>query len=134
MTTITLTRHKFSPPQLVDLARKEQRPWIRRRIRAIAMVSEKAMSREAIAQKLSTDSDQIRAWIARYNAEGLHGLEDRAGRGRKRTLTTRQETSLKKAMQCSPRKAGVATNLWTGRAVQEYLTKRQWFSCIDITS
>jgi transposase len=93
------------------------------------MVNEKTMSREAIAQKLGTDSDQIRLWLARYNAEGLRGLEDAPGRGRKRVITVRQETSLKKALQHSPRKAGVATNLWTGRAVQEYLTKRRWFSC-----
>ena len=129
MTTITLTRHKFSSSRLHGLAGKEHRPWIRRRIKAIAMVSEGLMSREAIAQKLGTDSDQVRIWIARYNREGLQGLEDASGRGRKRAITIRQEASLYKAMQRSPRTSGVATNLWTGRAVQEYLTRRQWFSC-----
>jgi len=129
MTTITLTRHEFSSSQLLGLARKEHRPWIRRRIKAIAMVRAQSMSREAIARKLGTDSDQIRIWIARYNAEGIHGLADKPGRGAKRAITIRQEASLKKALQHSPRRAGVATNLWTGRAVQEYLTKRQWFSC-----
>jgi transposase len=129
MTTITLTRHEFNPSQLCGLAGKEHRPWVRRRIKAIALEYEDSMSREEIAQKLGTDSDQIRLWIARYNREGLRGLEDAAGRGRKRTITIRQEASLHKAMQHSPRKSGVATNLWTGRAVQEYLTRRQWFSC-----
>lgn len=129
MTTITLTRHKVSSSRLHGLAGKEHRPWIRRRIKAIALVRAGSISREAIAQKLGTDSGQIRMWIQRYNAGGLQGLEDASGRGRKRTITPRQETSLTKAMQRSPRKSGVATNLWTGRAVQEYLTKRQWFAC-----
>lgn len=129
MTTITLTRHKISSSQLYGLAGKEHRSWVRRRIKAIAMVCAGSMSREAIAHKLGTDSDQIRIWITRYNAEGLQGLEDASGRGRKRTITIKQEMSLHKAMQRSPRKSGVATNLWTGRAVQEYLTMRQWFSC-----
>lgn len=129
MTTITLTRHKFNASHLYNLAGKERRSWIRRRIKAIAMVHAGTMSREAVARKLGTDSDQIRIWITRYNAEGLRGLEDASGRGRKRAITARQETSLKKTIQRSPRKAGVAANLWTGRAVQEYLAKRQWFSC-----
>ena len=129
MTTITLTRHEFNPSQLCGLAGKEHRPWVRRRIKAIALEYEGSMSREEIAHKLGTDGDQIRLWIRRYNRGGLKGLEDAIGRGRKRTLTIRQEGSLKKAMQRSPRKAGVATNLWTGRAVQEYLAKQRWFSC-----
>lgn len=129
MSMITLTRHEFSSSDLYSLARKEHRPWMRRRIKAIALIHESSMSREAIAQKLGTDSDRIRLWTRRYNTRGLQGLEDVSGRGRKRAMTARQESSLKKAMQRSPRKAGVANNLWTGRAVQEYLTKRQWFSC-----
>lgn len=129
MITITLTRRQFSSFQLRGLAGKERRPWIRRRIKAIALVRAGSMSRETIAQKLGTDSDQIRLWIQRYNTEGLQGLEDARGRGRKRTLTPRQEASLQKAMHGSPRKAGVFSTLWTGRAVQQYLAKRQWFSC-----
>jgi transposase len=129
MTTITLTRHEFSSSELWVLARKERRPWIRRRIKAIAAIAEESLSREAIARQYHTDSDQVRLWLTRYNAEGLAGLKDRPGRGAKRTLTSRQEDSLKKTLQKFPKNAGIATNLWTGRAVQEYLEKRQWFSC-----
>ena len=129
MTTITLTRHEFSPSELHALAKKERRPWIRRRIKAIAQIAECTLSREAIARRLHTDSDQVRLWLARYNEKGLKGLQDKPGRGAKRTLTTRQEASLAKSLQKSPRTLGITTNLWTGRAVQEYLLKRKWFSC-----
>lgn len=130
MIIITLTRHEFSSSELLGLARKERRPWIRRRIKAIAAVAEGYLSREAIARKFRTDSDRIRLWLVRYNQEGLAGLKkDKPGRGAKRTLTIRQEASLKKTLQRSPKKVGIPTNLWTGRAVREYLKKRQWFSC-----
>lgn len=129
MKPITLTRHEFSSSELLGLARKERRPWIRRRIQAMAAVEERALSREAIARKFGTDSDQVRLWIKRYNAEGLKGLEDKPGKGAKRRLTSKQETSLKKVLQKNPRKSGIQTNLWTGRAVQGYLKKRRWFSC-----
>jgi len=129
MKPITLTRHEFSSSELLGLAGKERRPWIRRRIKAIASIEAGQLSREAIARKFGTDSDQVRLWIKRYNAEGFKGLEDKPGRGAKRVLSQRQEESLKKALAKTPRKSGISTNLWSGRAIQEYLKKRNWFSC-----
>lgn len=129
MKPITLTRHEFSSAELLGLAKKEYRPWIRRRIQAIAAVRAGMLSREAIAKKYGTDSDQVRLWIRRYNAEGLTGLRDKPGKGAKRRLSHRQETALKKALAKTPRKSSIATNLWSGRAVQEYLKKRNWFAC-----
>lgn len=129
MKPITLTRHEFSSSKLFGLAREEHRPWIRRRIQAIASVKTGKLSREAIARKFGTDSDQIRLWIKRYNAEGLKGLEDKPGKGAKRRLSQKKETALKKALLKIPRAYGIETNLWSGRAVQEYLKKRNWFSC-----
>jgi transposase len=129
MKSITLTRREFSSSELFGLARRERRPWIRRRIQAVALVEAEMLSREAIARKYGTDSDQVRLWIKRYNTEGLKGLADKPGKGAKRTLSSKQEASLKKVLASSPRKSGVATNLWSGRAVREYLKKRSWFSC-----
>lgn len=129
MTTITLTRHEFSSSDLFGLARKERRPWIRRRIKAIAVMNAGTLSREAVARKFGTDSDQVRLWIKRYNTEGLKGLEDKPGKGAKRRLTSRQEIALKTVFQKSPRRSGIPINLWTGKAVRAYLTKRKWFSC-----
>lgn len=129
MNSVTLTRYEFSSHKLMELAKKEQRAWVRRRIKAMAAVMEGKLSREVIAKKLHTDSDQVRLWIKRYNNQGLKGLEDESGRGRKSSLTARQKNSLKKAMAKSPRKSGISANLWTGRAVQEYLEEKKWFSC-----
>lgn len=129
MNTITLTRHEFSSSELFGLARKERRPWIRRRIQAIAEIQAERLSREAIARKYGTDSDQVRLWIRRYNIEGLKGLEDKSGKGAKRRLSERQEAALKKALEKTPDKSGIHANLWSGRAIQEYLKNRGWFSC-----
>jgi transposase len=130
MKPITLTRHEFSSSELLGLARKERRPWIRRRIQAIAAIECGKFSREAVARKYGTDSDQVRLWIKRYNSGGLAGLEDKPGRGAKRRLSRRREAALKKALTTTPRKSGIATNLWSGRAVREFLKKRRWwFSC-----
>lgn len=36
-----------------------------------------------IAARLEHKSDSVRRWIRRFNAEGLKGLQERPGRGRK---------------------------------------------------
>jgi transposase len=78
---------------------------------------------------LKTDSDRVRAWIVRYNKDGIDGLRDLPGRGDKPTMTARQEKSLGRVLERSPRDAGINGNIWTGRAVQEFLKEKGWFEC-----
>ncbi len=95
----------------------------------VALSAEGRLSREAIAKQLKTDSDRVRAWIVRYNKDDIDGLRDRPGRGDKPTMTARQEKALSQALERSPRSAKVNSNIWTGRAVQEFLAEKGWFEC-----
>lgn len=124
---ITLKSKQVNIKEFWKLAKKERDPRLKRRITGIALVAEGKLSREAVAKRLKTDSDRIRAWIGRYNANGIDGLRDLPGRGDKPTMTPRQEKSLVKALERSPRKASINSNLWTGRAAQEFLAKKGWF-------
>lgn len=126
---ITLKSKQINVNELWQLAEKERDPRLKRRIKGIALTAEGQLSREAIAAQLKTDSDRIRAWVERYNTGGVEGLKDLPGRGDKPTMTPRQEKALGKALELSPRKAGINSNLWTGRAVQEFLAKKGWFDC-----
>jgi transposase len=126
---IILKFKQITASKLFELAAKERDRQLKRRILGIALSAEGRLSREAIAKQLKTDSDRIRAWIVRYNADGLDGLHDIPGRGDKPTMTARQEKALGKALERSPRDVGVNSNIWTGRAVQEFLTHRGWFEC-----
>ena len=126
---IALKSKQVTASELFKLAAKERDCRLKRRIVGIALSAEGRLSRESIAQQLKTDSDRVRAWIARYNEGGIAGLRDRPGRGDKPTMTTRQEKALAKALAHSPRLAKVNSNLWTGRAVQEFLTNKGWFEC-----
>lgn len=126
---IILTFKQISASELFKLAAKERNRQLKRRLLGIALSVEGRLSREAVAEQLKTDSDRIRAWIRRYNQDGLDGLRDRPGRGDKPTLTPRQEQALAQALARSPRAARINSNLWTGRAVQEFLAKKGWFEC-----
>ena len=126
---ITLKSKQTSASELWKLAKTERNPHLRRRIIGIALTREGKLTREAVAKRLKTDSDRIRAWIVRYNKDGIDGLRDLPGRGDKPTMSPRQEKSLSRALGRSPRKAGINSNIWTGRAVQELLAEKGWFEC-----
>lgn len=124
---ITLTSKRISAKELFSLATKERNRHLKRRLLGIALSAEGRLSREAIAKQLKTDSDRVRAWIERYNRDGIDGLRDRPGRGDRPTMTLRQEKALGKALERSPRIANVNSNIWTGRATREFLAKKGWF-------
>jgi transposase len=126
---ITLKSKQITVEELFKRAQKERNHQLKRRILGIALSAEGRLSREAIAKQLKTDSDRIRAWIIRYNQGGLDGLRDLPGRGDKPTMTAWQEKALSKALERSPLLAKVNSNIWTGRAVQEFLTAKGWFEC-----
>lgn len=126
---ITIKSKQITAAELFTLAEKERDRQLKRRIKGIALSVEGRLTREAIAKLLKTDSDRVRAWIQRYNQGGLDGLRDRPGRGDKPDMTPLQEKALAKALAKSPRQARINSNIWTGRAVQEFLTEKGWFEC-----
>lgn len=124
---ITIKSKRVTASELFKLVAKERNRQLKRRILGIALSTEGRLSREAIAKQLKTDSDRVRAWIRRYNKGGIDALRDRPGRGGKPTMSPKQEQAFGKALEHSPRKAKVNSNIWTGRAAQEYLAKKGWF-------
>jgi transposase len=62
----------------------------------------------------------VQHWVARYNAEGLAGLQTKPGRGRKPPLTQEQEQQLRQRLDSGPRpEDGVCT--LRGKDVQRIL-------------
>ncbi len=125
--SITLISKQITAAELFKRAAKERNYRLKRRIMGIALSAQGGLSREAIAKQLKTDSDRVRAWIIRYNAEGIDGLRDVPGRGGKPRMTPKQEKAFGTALKRSPRQARVNSNLWTGRAAQEFLAEKGWF-------
>ena len=71
--------------ELVQLRDHHPKPYLRERAAAIIKVAD-GSPRAAVAQDgllRPRDPDSVAAWIKRYQAEGIHGLPVRPGRGRK---------------------------------------------------
>jgi len=110
-----------SAEELARLIRSETRAKRARRLSAVrlALLGQAAA---AIAQQVLLSERQVRTWVARYNAGGLDGLDDRPGRGRKGPLSAEQERRLGQRLDAGPTQAdGVCA--FRGEDVRRILRK-----------
>lgn len=79
--------------ELRQFIRQEKRALIVRRLQAVlgALEGETA---EALVPRVLLSKRGLSEWVSRDNRQGLAGLEDRPGRGRKAALTVEQEEQL----------------------------------------
>ena len=71
--------------KLKDVRKKHSKAYMRERAAAILKIS-KGQSPHYVAQQgllKRRDPDTVYAWLDRYEADGLAGLQIKAGRGRK---------------------------------------------------
>jgi transposase len=86
-----------SEQQLQQLADQEPRADLAKRLRTIALAKRGDTAPE-IATCTGFSWRVVQTWVARYNGEGLAGLETKAGRGRKPPLTPAQADQLKQRL------------------------------------
>ena len=84
--------------ELRQLIRLEKRASIVRRLQVVlgALDGETAA---ALVPRVQFSKRVLSEWVRRYNRQGLAGLEDRPGRGRKAPLTADQEQQLRARVQ-----------------------------------
>lgn len=64
-------------------------------------------------------------WARRFNKEGLEGLYDREGRGRKAKLTESDYKKLKQILLTqTPDEYGFDTKIWNGQNITEFIRKK----------
>ena len=86
------------PVSVLELTAEEEAE-LHRRIRAsttstrdclrarIVLLRSKGMKQADVAQEVGTSTASVNKWSQRFEREGLHGLVDRSGRGRKAAIT-----------------------------------------------
>jgi transposase len=98
-----------SAAELSQLIDKAKRPKLRRRLRIIALALE-GLTAEEVAERTQSSRRRVQEWVARWNREGVAGLEDQPGRGPKLPLDAAQQAQLKQRLDAGPRTAdGVCT-------------------------
>lgn len=96
------------------LIRKDERYTIGLRLYAVYQVA-KGQSSRKLEDLYNTSFKQITNWVHRFEQEGLEGLKDKEGRGRKDKLSSNQKQAIARLLKDeSPTKYGFNTGTWTG--------------------
>jgi len=117
----------YQPEQIKALFRKDERYTIGIRLYAIYQVSLGQPSRK-LEDLYNTSFKQITNWVHQFEKEGIDGLKDKEGRGRKSKLNTSEMARIKGLLlKESPDSHGFNTATWTGPILIEWIKKQYGF-------
>lgn len=90
-----------SEQRLQQLADQEPRADLAKRLRTVTL-AKRGYTAPEIATCTGFSRRVVQTWVARYNSQGLAGLQTQAGRGRKPPLTPAQAEQLKRRLDAGP--------------------------------
>lgn len=104
----------YTAETIKALIKKDQRYGMGIRLYAVYQVAKGKSSRK-LEDLYNTSFKQITNWVHRFEEEGLEGLMDKEGRGRKERLSSNQKQEIAYLLKNeSPEKFGYNTGTWTG--------------------
>jgi len=107
----------YTSEQIKDEIAKNEKYKIGVKLHAIYHIS-KGVSSRKLVDLYGFSFSQILNWAHRFEADGVEGLKDKNGRGRKPKLTDNQLVSLKELLTSkTPLDFGHNTSTWTGALV-----------------
>ncbi|UZO79690.1 IS630 family transposase [Aquimarina sp. ERC-38] len=118
----------YTPDQIKALFNNEDKYKIGLRLYAVYQVSLGKPSRELEAL-YNTSFKQILNWVSRFEKEGIEGLKDKTGRGRKPKLTEDQKTELSQLiLEATPEDYGYNSATWNGPLLIDWIEKHMGVS------
>lgn len=113
----------YTPEEIKALFKRDERYTIGLRLYAVYQVALGQPSRN-LEELYQTSFKQITNWVHRFELEGIEGLKDKPGRGRKSLLSTEQLGELSDLLlKESPTGHGYNTETWTGPMLIDWIRK-----------
>ncbi len=113
----------YTADQIKALFNSEDKYRIGLRLYAVYQVAKGKPSRQ-LEELYNTSFKQILNWVSRFEQEGIEGLRDKKGRGRKSQLTDEQRSRLKKMLlNEEPLAYGYNSATWTGPLLIDWIAK-----------
>jgi len=110
--------------ELVDAGRRHPKPRVRVKALAVRAVG-LGQTHAQVAETFGTTRQSVGAWVKRYRAQRLNGLEVAPGRGRKRRV---DEAQVVEYATQSPRNFGVNRTRWTLKLLAQTAPTLQGYS------
>lgn len=114
----------YTSEQIKSEFSKDDKYKVGMKLNAIYQLS-KGMSSRRLVEFYGTSFKQILNWVHRFEAEGVEGLRDKAGRGRQAKLGEAELQSLKEIISHkTPLDFQYNTATWTGAIVGELISNQ----------
>lgn len=111
----------YTADQIKALIKRDDRYTIGLRLYAVYQVALGQPSRK-LEELYQTSFKQITNWVHRFEQEGVEGLKDKPGRGRKSSLSSIQKQALSSLLLSeSPVDHGYNSETWTGPMLIEWI-------------
>lgn len=108
-----------SAEELQQLFREEKSARVAKRI-WIVWQARQGRTEPEITAGISLARRTVQQWVQRYNEEGLAGLQDRSGRGRKPPLSPAEEVLFRQRIEAEPQRIEEICS-WRGVDCQRFL-------------
>jgi len=116
-----LTVRGYTPAKIKSYFKTEPKYKTGIRLYAVYQVSLGKSSRD-LQELYNTSFKQITNWVHRFENNGVEGLRDNPGRGRKSRLSEEQKNRIKDLLQNErPDSYGYNTSTWTGAILIEWI-------------
>lgn len=91
-------REQLSGIDFFQIAKREPHPRIRIRLLALGHL-QAGKTKSEIVEMFQITFPTLRTWLLRFLAEGIEGLKERPGKGRKRKLASSQEEEFRQEVE-----------------------------------
>ena len=122
MKALTISDKENMIMALQDEIRRNDASRYDHRLHGVLLIAQ-GMTCPKVAQLLGDSPRSVVNWVQRFETHGLAGLSEGQRPGRPSRLSYRQLTKVEAALRASPTQVGLATEMWDGPTLSEYLRR-----------
>lgn len=123
MKALTISDKENMIMALQDEIRRNDASRYDHRLHGVLLVAQ-GLTCPKVAELLGDSPRSVVNWVQRFESLGLAGLSDGQRSGRPSRLSERQLTQVEAVLRSSPTEVGLATELWDGPSLSEYLHRK----------
>ncbi len=119
----TLNPKELNPHEIKNILKSRQEYRVALRLQMVYLIHQAKSSRE-VADIYQVSFKQVLNWVHRFKRQGIEGLEDKVGRGRKASLNKRELGHTRQTiLNAAPSEYGYTSMRWTGPLLLEWVNK-----------
>jgi transposase len=123
MKALTISDKENMIMALQDEIRRNDASRYDHRLHGVLLVAQ-GMTCPQVAGVLGDSPRTVVNWVQRFESRGLAGLAEGERPGRPSRLSDEQLVEVQAALRSSPAKCGLATQMWDGPALSEFLKRK----------